>query len=413
VGGNPRKKIFWEPVLNKLKSRLSVWKGRFLSMAGRLCIIKSVLSATPLYYLSLFKALEVVCKSIISIQRRFLWGWGKEKMFISWVSWRDLCRTKEEGGLGIKDIRKFNYALMAKWMWRYSFDEKGRWKEVIESKYGLGINSDSVPIKYQSWWWRDLTSIYREGGGDGWFQDEVGWRIGSGDKIRFWEDVWVGNSKLKTLFPRLYSLSLNQGHKLEEVGEWEGSIWKWSLRWRRGRFEWETSIEAELEGLIARVKVKKDEKDALEWRSEANGCFTVSSAYECLVSATRGPQIDFFKHLWKTKTFPNVMFTAWRVLLNRIPTRMCLRRRGVLLDTYVCALCELKEESCQHLFLECKVASRVWDLCLRWIGILYVQHNDVRNHFESFMLTQGSNEQNQIWKGVWATIIWCLWNHRN
>ena len=40
VGGNPRKKSFWEPVLNKLKARLSVWKGRFLSLAGRSCVIK-------------------------------------------------------------------------------------------------------------------------------------------------------------------------------------------------------------------------------------------------------------------------------------------------------------------------------------------------------------------------------------
>ena len=53
VGGNPRKKKLWEPVLNKLKSRLSVWKGRFLSMAGRICLIKSVITAIPLYYLSL------------------------------------------------------------------------------------------------------------------------------------------------------------------------------------------------------------------------------------------------------------------------------------------------------------------------------------------------------------------------
>jgi len=36
VGGNPRKKKFWEPVLNKLKARLNVWKWRFLSMAGRI-----------------------------------------------------------------------------------------------------------------------------------------------------------------------------------------------------------------------------------------------------------------------------------------------------------------------------------------------------------------------------------------
>ena len=85
VGGNLRKKKLWEPGLSKLKSRLSVWKGRFLSMAGRLCLVKSVLSAVLLYYLSLFKAPEVVCKSITSIQRRFLWDWGKENIPISWI----------------------------------------------------------------------------------------------------------------------------------------------------------------------------------------------------------------------------------------------------------------------------------------------------------------------------------------
>jgi len=72
VGGNPRKKKFWEPVLNKLKARLNVWKGKFLSLAGRICLIKFVLTAVPLYYLSLFRVPETVCKSITSIQRRFL-----------------------------------------------------------------------------------------------------------------------------------------------------------------------------------------------------------------------------------------------------------------------------------------------------------------------------------------------------
>jgi len=110
VGGNPRKEKFWEPILNKLKSRLSVWKGRFLSMAGRICLVKSVITVVPLYYLSLFKAPESVCKRIISIQRRFLWGWGKDNKPISWISWKNLCKPREEGGLGIRDIRKFNVA---------------------------------------------------------------------------------------------------------------------------------------------------------------------------------------------------------------------------------------------------------------------------------------------------------------
>ena len=114
VGGNPRKKKFWEPIINKLKSRLSMWKGRFLSMVGRICLIKSVISTLPLYYLSLFKVPDSVYKIIISVQRRFLWGWGKETRPISWVRWKYLCKPKEEGGLGIRDIRKFNVALLAK-----------------------------------------------------------------------------------------------------------------------------------------------------------------------------------------------------------------------------------------------------------------------------------------------------------
>ncbi len=49
VGGNPRKKQFWEPVINKVSARLSTWKGRFLSMAGRVCLLKSVFTAIPLF----------------------------------------------------------------------------------------------------------------------------------------------------------------------------------------------------------------------------------------------------------------------------------------------------------------------------------------------------------------------------
>jgi len=94
VGGNPRKKKFREFVLSKLKARLSVWKRRFLSMAERICLIKSIIIVVPLFYLSLFKAPDSVYTSIISIQRRFLWGWGKEKRPISWVSWEDLCKPK-------------------------------------------------------------------------------------------------------------------------------------------------------------------------------------------------------------------------------------------------------------------------------------------------------------------------------
>jgi len=39
--------------------------------------------------------------------------------------------------LGIKDVRKFNGALFAKWKCRPMGEEKGLWKKVLLSKYGM------------------------------------------------------------------------------------------------------------------------------------------------------------------------------------------------------------------------------------------------------------------------------------
>ena len=78
---------------------------------------------------------------------------------MAWVSWKNICKPKEEGGLGIRDIRNFNTALLAKWRWRYISKEKGRWKEYLDSKYDLKYNITQIPLKLQSWWWRDLRKV--------------------------------------------------------------------------------------------------------------------------------------------------------------------------------------------------------------------------------------------------------------
>ena len=53
---------------------------------------------------------------------------------------------------------------------------------------------------------------------DGSRKPEIGKYIRVGDKARFWKDKWIGDRNLKTLFPRLYSLFLDQGKKVGEVG---------------------------------------------------------------------------------------------------------------------------------------------------------------------------------------------------
>ena len=66
-------------MVETIEKRLTLWKRKFLSKAGRLVLIKSVLSSIPTFYMSVFKMPVEVAQKIEKIQRGFLWGDGIEK----------------------------------------------------------------------------------------------------------------------------------------------------------------------------------------------------------------------------------------------------------------------------------------------------------------------------------------------
>ena len=61
-------------VTESLMQKLSTWKTPSLSLAGRLVLCKSVISALPTYAMQTSLLPSRVCKKIDSICRRFLWG---------------------------------------------------------------------------------------------------------------------------------------------------------------------------------------------------------------------------------------------------------------------------------------------------------------------------------------------------
>ena len=48
----------------------------------------------------------------------------------------------------------------------------------------------------------------------------IKWVIGNGRKVRFWEDIWLGNTSLATVYWPLYVINEQQGKTLHEV--WDG-----------------------------------------------------------------------------------------------------------------------------------------------------------------------------------------------
>lgn len=51
-----------------------------------------------------------------------------------------------------------------------------------------------------------------------WFQDRLKRKLGKGNKIKFWENVWASNLSLKEYFARLFSLSKDKDKVVERFG---------------------------------------------------------------------------------------------------------------------------------------------------------------------------------------------------
>lgn len=96
---NPYKRSSWDPVLMKLHRKLATWKGKSLSLGGRVTLLNFILSVVSLFYLSFYIAQKVIIQDIIKIQRAFLWCGEEHKKRINWVSLETICKSKQHGDL--------------------------------------------------------------------------------------------------------------------------------------------------------------------------------------------------------------------------------------------------------------------------------------------------------------------------
>ncbi|KAG7960002.1 hypothetical protein I3843_10G099000, partial [Carya illinoinensis] len=97
-----------------------------------------------------------------------------------------MCQRKSLGGMGFKDLRSFNLALLAKQGWRLPQDENSLMHKLFKAKYfpniafmqaGLGGNP--------SYAWRGIWEARK------WLVARCKWRIGDGKSVNIWQDQWI------------------------------------------------------------------------------------------------------------------------------------------------------------------------------------------------------------------------------
>uniref|UniRef100_A0A151UEX2 Uncharacterized protein n=1 Tax=Cajanus cajan TaxID=3821 RepID=A0A151UEX2_CAJCA len=120
------------------------------------------------------------------------------------------------------------------------------------------------------------------------------WRLGEGNKTRFWYDTWLGDQRLLHVYPRLFQISVQKQKFVKEVGWWEDNEWKWGLIWRRRLFEWERIQLEELQLQLQSKNPIKDTTDTWWWAHDSNGKYSVSSTYNLIQDLqTDSQEIEF------------------------------------------------------------------------------------------------------------------------
>ncbi|KAL5168270.1 putative ribonuclease H protein [Glycine soja] len=259
----------------------------------------------------------------------------------------------EKGGLGIRDLGKFNLALLGKWRWNL-FNHHGElWAQVLESKFGGWRNLDATRRSIrESLWWRDLGYACNLSEKGSWLKNGTKWKVGCGSKVLFWEDGWMEDGvSLKEKYPRLYQISQQQNRHIQQMGTITDTGWEWKLQWKRFFLEAEIDTAAKFMKHLHRLTIHVQQQDMCRWEGDSSGKYTMGSAYELLNRNFPLESLDeMFKALWEIKVPSKATIFAWILIRERLPTKSNLRRRNVETNDVTCPFCRSHDEDKAHLF---------------------------------------------------------------
>ena len=169
-----------------------------MSTAGREILIKAVAQAIPMYTMNCFKLPDSLCNELNAKMRNFWWGQRDKERKMAWIAWEKMCTPKNEGGMGFKDLKAFNLALLAKQGWRISQDLDSLAHRVLKAKYFPDSNFLEAELgKNPSYTWRSLVAAR------GVLHRGLRWNIGNGRKAKIWTDRWIPTpNSFKVVSPR-------------------------------------------------------------------------------------------------------------------------------------------------------------------------------------------------------------------
>nr|GEV68877.1 RNA-directed DNA polymerase, eukaryota [Tanacetum cinerariifolium] len=104
---------------------------------------------------------------------------------------------------------------------------------------------------------------------------------------------------------------------------------------------------------------------------------------------------------------------AWRVWLDRLPTRANLICRNISVLSPLCPICSTVDEDISHLLFKCELASGITRLICRWWDLSWSPMSSYSEWLSWFKNIRLYSKSKVLLEGVFYIAWWSVWNFRN
>ncbi|PKA53799.1 Putative ribonuclease H protein [Apostasia shenzhenica] len=334
-------------IISKIRSQISLWGIRMLSLAGRVTLINSVLSSIPLYVISHTHVPRSVLCCIEKLIRQFLWNGNLNHHGLHYVNWESITKPKCSGGLGIHRFSTWSQVLMVKFAVQFYTKHQSLWVSYFQAKYG---NRDPIFScnRGDSYVWKMICHS-----GDLVLQN-MKRKIGSGVSCSVLHDPWISNIPI-IRWPTYINSMLDSPNYVSEF--FQHGVWN------------ETKLLQHFDAaLVKRItslpRLQNSASDIWVWQSTETEKIPTSKIYKDLFPAS-GCSTAW---VWKLKTQPRFQTFIWRICLDSLPTSAWLVSRRLSATTNCPWGCDEPENS-NHIFCNCPFARNVF----AYLGIILNQ----------------------------------------
>ncbi|GAU48878.1 hypothetical protein TSUD_406570, partial [Trifolium subterraneum] len=155
--------------------------------------------------------------------------------------------------------------------------------------------------------------------------------------------------------------------------------------------------------------------DRWQWLPDLGNCYTVRGAYQLLTARYVVPLDVAAGLIWHPQDPLKVPILAWRLLRDRLPTKVNMINRGILpAATHFCVSGCGAAKTAQHLFLSCSTFGSLLASVSSWIGSSLVKLQTLSDHFVQFTSSAcGARACRSFMQLIWFACVWVVWTERN